>query len=81
MPGASEKRFGGCMIGSIKREKLRKDLDIPGRYEILLIIALGKPREKVLVEDVKDGDIKYWRDDEGMHHVPKRKLEDLIIDL
>jgi len=78
--GAAEKGLGGCMIGSIKRQELRKALDIPSCYEILLILALGKPREKVVIETVgPNGDIKYWRDSEGMHHVPKRALDELIV--
>lgn len=78
--GATEKGLGGCIIGSIKREELRKALDIPSRYEILLILALGKPKEKVVIETVgPNGDIKYWRDSEGLHHVPKRALDELIV--
>lgn len=79
--GATEKGYGGCIIASIDRDKLRFDLKIPARYEILLIIALGKPKEKVVIDEVKEGDIKYWRDKEGVHHVPKRNLDDLVIDL
>lgn len=79
--GATEKGFGGCMIASIRRKKLRDDLEIPGRYEILLVIALGKPREKVLIDEVKDGDIKYWRDKNDVHHVPKRSILDIILEL
>ena len=79
--GAAERGLGGCMIGSIQREKLRKALDIPSRYEILLVLALGKPKETVVIETVGPaGDIKYWRDDEGVHHVPKRPLDEIIID-
>ncbi len=78
--GATEKGLGGCIIGSIKREELRKALDIPSRYEILLVLALGRPREKVVIETVgPNGDIKYWRDSEGLHHVPKRALDELIV--
>ncbi len=78
--GAAEMGLGGCMIGSIKREALRKDLNIPPGYDILLVIALGKPREKVRIEDAgPGGDIKYWRDEEGIHHVPKRSLDDIIL--
>lgn len=78
--GAVEKGLGGCMIGSIDREGLRKALEIPDQYEILLVLALGKPREKVVIEEVgPDGDIKYWRDEKGVHHVPKRKLEEIIL--
>ena len=78
--GATEKGLGGCMIGSIKRQELRKALDISSRYEILLVLALGRPREKVVIETVgSNGDIKYWRDSEGLHHVPKRALDELIV--
>ena len=45
----------------------------------MLVIALGKPVEKVVIENAKDGDIKYWRDEERVHHVPKRPISELII--
>ena len=78
--GAVEKGLGGCMIGSVKREKLRDELNIGDHFEILLVLALGKPKEAVVLETVgSDGDIKYWRDSEGVHHVPKRSLEDIIV--
>jgi nitroreductase len=78
--GATEKGLGGCMIASIKRKQLRKVLDIPSCYEILLVLALGKPKETVVIETVgPDRDIKYWRDSEDIHHVPKRPLDDVII--
>lgn len=78
--GATEKGLGGCMLANINREGLRKALEIPRRYEILLVLALGKPKEKVVIETVgSDGDTKYWRDNEGVHHVPKRLLDHVII--
>jgi len=78
--GAVELGLGGCMIGSIHRERLRKDLNIPDHFEILLVVALGKPKETVVLEDVGPAeDIRYWRDSEGVHHVPKRRLEDIIV--
>jgi len=80
MLGAVEKGLGGCMIGSAKREGLRKDLGIPEQYKILLVLALGKPVETVVTEPLKiDGEIKYYRDAEGVHHVPKRSLDELIV--
>lgn len=80
MLGAAEKGLGGCMIASIKREKLREALTIPERYDILLVLALGKPREKVVIETIGPSDsVKYWRDSEEVHHVPKRALDDIII--
>lgn len=78
--GAVEKGLGGCMIATIHREKLAASLKIDPQYEILLVIALGKPRETVVVEQLgQDGDVKYWRDSQGVHHVPKRALDDIII--
>ena len=78
--GAVERGLGGCMIGSINKEKLRSELEIPEHLKIQLIIALGKPGETVVLEDLEPGgDIKYWRDENDIHHVPKRMLEELII--
>ena len=81
---AVEQDFGGCIIGSVQREKLRDLLEIPDQYKIIQVIALGKPAEKVVLDEVKAvgadaGDIKYWRDEKGVHHVPKRSLDELII--
>jgi nitroreductase len=78
--GARERGLAGCMIGLIQREELRETLDIPARYEILLVLALGRPREQAVVNDLgPGGDIRYWRDREDVHHVPKRPLKELII--
>ena len=78
--GAAEKGLGGCMIANIDRQGLRGALKIPPRYEILLVLAVGKPKEKVVIETVgPDGDTKYWRDSKGVHHVPKRPLDEIII--
>ena len=78
--GATEKGLGGCIIGSVDKQKLAQALEIPGRYEVLLVLALGKPKETVVLETVgQQGDIKYWRDVQGVHHVPKRPLDDIII--
>jgi nitroreductase len=78
--GAVETGLGGCIIGSVKRELLRENLEIPSHLDILLVLALGKPKEKVVLEAVDEsGDIRYWRDENGVHHVPKRLIENLII--
>ena len=81
MLGATEFGLGGCMIASIKREQLRTELQIPAQYEILLVLALGEPVEKVVIEDMRNSDVKYWRDKDAVHHVPKRPLDELIIKL
>lgn len=78
--GATEQGLGGCIIGSIRKQQLRQMLDIPSRYEVLLVIALGKPKEKVVIETLgPDKDIKYWRDSDDVHHVPKRSLDEIIL--
>jgi len=77
---ATENGFGGCIIASVEREELAGELNIPDTYRIIQIIALGKPKEKVVIEDVgKDGDIRYWRDKSQVHHVPKRSLEEIVL--
>ena len=78
--GAVEKGLGGCMLGAVEREQLRQLLKIPEKYEISLVIALGKPKEKVILETMKPTDsFDYWRDKDEGHHVPKRKLNDIIV--
>lgn len=79
--GAREMGLAGCMIGAFNEKKLRAALAIPDHLKILLVIALGKPKETVVIDEVgPDNDIRYWRDEAGVHHVPKRPLEDLIVD-
>ncbi|HPQ54424.1 MAG TPA: nitroreductase family protein [Spirochaetota bacterium] len=78
--GAVEQGLGGCLIGSANRTALRGALSIDTRYEPLLVIALGKPAEEAVLEETGEGgDIRYYRDSSGVHHVPKRKLRDIII--
>lgn len=81
MLGATSIGLGGCMIASIRRDELRKELEIPLKYEILLLLAIGEPVEKVVIDDIRDDDVRYWRDENKIHHVPKRRLDDLIIKL
>lgn len=79
MLGATERGLGGCMIASFKKGEIREFASLSERYEILLVLALGKPVEKVTLDSVKDDNIKYWRDEQGVHHVPKRSLEDIVL--
>jgi len=79
MLGAVEKGYGGCMMSSVQRENLAELLGLPEYYQIVLVMALGKPSEQVVLEDVDEsGSIKYYRDEQGVHHVPKRTLKELI---
>lgn len=78
--GAREKGLAGCLLGTIKRQQLREQLGIAPQYKIQLVVALGKPREEVVVDPLRaDGGVKYWRDADGIHHVPKRLLKDIIV--
>jgi nitroreductase len=78
--GATERGLGGCMFGNVNKELLRRSLEIGEQYEILQVIALGKPKEEVrLVPLQDDGDIKYYRDSAGVHYVPKRSLDEIIL--
>lgn len=74
---ALEKGIGSCWLLSVDREKLREILNIPENYKIDSVLALGYPDENPVIEDMKDS-IKYWKDQAGQLHVPKRKLEDVI---
>jgi len=78
--GAVERGLGVCIIATIRRNELSAELNIPDHYEILLVIALGKPVEQVVIDPLgEDGDVRYWRDERQVHHVPKRALNDIII--
>ncbi|WP_319466628.1 nitroreductase family protein [uncultured Pseudodesulfovibrio sp.] len=80
MLGAAEKGLGGCIVGTVNRKKLAKLLDISDDFEVLFVLALGVPIEEVVLESLpSDGKIKYWRDSDGKHHVPKRSLDELIV--
>ncbi len=76
--GAVEDGFGGCIIGSVNKGKVAKVLNLPDNLKILWLIALGKPAEECVLEDIKNNDIQYWRDSNDIHHVPKRALSEII---
>ena len=76
--GAVEDGYGCCIIKSFNAEKIGRLLDLPEHLSIRYVIALGKPVEEVFIEEMKDGEFKYWRDENGGHHVPKRSTEELI---
>jgi len=77
---ATEMGMGGCFIGNVDREKLAEIIKLPQDMVIKLVIAFGYPKEEVVLEDItSDGDSKYYRDQDQVHHVPKIKAEDIII--
>lgn len=79
--GAREQGLAGCMIASIKHQRLTNLFNISAQFEIILVLAIGKPKEETIIETVgPDNDIRYWRDASAAHHVPKRSLNDIILD-
>lgn len=71
--------LGGCMLASIDRPALLEALDIDGeQWAVPLVIALGEPCEQVRIVPVTDGNIKYYRDGNGVHYVPKRTPKELL---
>jgi len=80
MLSATEDGFGGCIIGSFNSEKIGELLRIPEKYVPVLLLALGKPDETVILCEPKDGSVVYFRDDHNLHFVPKRRLDDILID-
>lgn len=80
MTGAAEKGYGGCMIAAIKRAVLRNILNLPEHIEIILVLAIGKPEENVILTEMpENGNYNYWRDENQNHYVPKRNLDELIL--
>jgi hypothetical protein len=70
------------MLGAIDHDGIRREFSIPERHAISLVVALGVPAEKCVLEDAKlGGDVTYYRDAQGVHHVPKRPLDEIILDL
>ncbi len=76
---AYEQGLGSCILGAIDRSKLRTILKIPRSLDIILAVALGYAAEKPVVDKVRDDDIKYWLDENGVLHVPKRDLRTILI--
>lgn len=76
---AVEKGFGGCIIKAFNHPVLRKILQLPDNLQISYVLALGRPKEEVVLEPMRENDVRYWRTADGLHHVPKRSLEEILI--
>lgn len=77
---ATERGYAACMLGAIDRGGIQKTLGIPAEWEVQLVLALGRPGEQIVLEEVPTGGgTAYWRDEKSVHHVPKRKLEDVLV--
>lgn len=78
--GAAARGLGGCMLDSVDRRELARVLQPPSGLEILLVIALGRSGEEVVIDPLPPGgDTRYWRDPAGVHHVPKRSLAEITV--
>lgn len=76
---AAEEGIGCCMLLNADKKKIAEDLDLGDEYQITLVIALGYPSETVRIVPVENNDIKYYRDENDIHCVPKRALQDVVI--
>lgn len=74
---AWEEGIGSCWLISVNREKVAGLLGVPSDYRIDSVLALGYPAEQPVVEEFA-GSVKYWKDERGVLHVPKRRLEDVL---
>ena len=75
----AERGLGGCIIKAFNAKQIQADFRLPDFLEVRTVLALGRPRETVVIEPMSpDGDYRYWRDAAGVHHVPKRAVEELI---
>ena len=77
---AVEQGLGGLMIGNFELGNVKKVCGLPDFLSPVLLIALGKPTEKIVLVDVaENGSTTYYRDQDDVHYVPKRRIDDLVI--
>ena len=77
---ATEAGLGGIMIGNFSPAKLSEALRLPAHLTPMLILALGKPDEEIVLTEAAPGEsLKYYRDENDVHYVPKRRLEYVIL--
>lgn len=78
MLAATEEGFGGCIIMTFAKKTLKENLSIPDHLDPVFVLALGRSVEDVRMVDMENGDYKYYRDEAGVHFVPKRTLEEIL---
>lgn len=77
---AAEKDLGGCMIGSFSAAGIKEACGLSEDLQPMLVVAVGKPAEKIVLVEVEEGEsLKYYRDEQDVHYVPKKKLEDIVL--
>lgn len=78
--GATAKGLGCCMIGNFNGKKLQEALGLSEQFFPLLVVAVGKPDETIVIKEIEKGEpTKYYRDENDVHYVPKRKLQDILL--
>ena len=77
--GAVEQELGGCIIAAVDKKKLIESFNISEKYKIIQAIALGKPKENIILTEMQNNEYKYFRDSEQNHYVPKRNLDEIIV--
>ena len=70
---------GSCIIGACNKEKLSELFGLTEEQKLHTVVAFGYPAHTSSIVDAeKDGDIKYYVDEQRDYFVPKRKLEDVV---
>lgn len=82
--GAASLGLGGCIIKSFNAPLIKEMFRLPEWFSLSYVVALGYPAETVVLESVSadtdlNENIKYYRTPDGVHHVPKRQLKDILI--
>ncbi len=75
---ATEIGLNGLCIGAFDREAIRRELGLA--LQPLLVIAVGRSCERIELEAIDASESHaYYRDAEGVHHVPKLRPEELLL--
>lgn len=78
MLAAREQGIGGCIIATIFRDKM-PEMGLPENLEPVLVLGMGYPKEDIRIVEVTNGSTIYYRDENLTHYVPKRSLEELLM--
>lgn len=76
---ATEAGLGCCMIGAYSAAGVKEAMQLPEHLSPVLVIAIGKPAEKIVLTEAKAGQVAYYRDENNVHYVPKRPLEEIVV--
>ena len=74
---ALEQGISACPILNFEDDKLRRVLNIPDKYDIAIVLVLGFPDESPVLEVATESIVR-WVDNEGVYHIPKRELKNII---